>query len=406
MFFIKLYNFIFGYVILKINGDKPEKFINMLMTMRIKFWDIEKPPNLSNELRLKIASRYASSKEILGKMAEKSNTQCEIIHENGIKYFLINHKYRLGIYVGVLIGAAIVYTSTFFIWEVKITNSDYPNEEEIIQILEQFGCKNGAYIPKLNVTEIQNRVILANNKILWIAINIKGTVANIEIRRREEPVKIIDKDTPTNIIASKTGKIISIEAYDGTKTAVQGDTVEKGDLLISGAIESSVVGMRIKHAMGKVMAETIRIIEVKIPLNITKKDYTGTVINKNSLNILGKNVNLYFNSGNFMLKYDRIEKTENLKLFNAVVLPIRIKTVTYQEFVNTSVILDETEARIIAIAKINDIIEREFKDIKIESIEYEEILHDGTDYYLQCKLDCIEDIAQEVPFISNIETDK
>jgi len=405
MFLIQLYNFLFGYVVLKINGDKPEKFINVLITLQIKFWDIERPPNLNNELHIKIARRHASSKETLDKIAQKSNTQCETIQEYGVRYFLIRHKARLGIYVGIFLGAAIIYASTFFIWEVQITNSDYPNSDEIIQMLEHYGCKNGVYIPGLNVTEIQNKILVANSKVLWIAINLRGTIANIEVRRRDEPVKIIDRTVPINVVASKAGKIISVEAYDGTKIVTRGDTVEKGDLLISGAIESNAIGMRIKHAMGKIMSETVRVIEVKIPLNTTLKEYTGSVIYKNSLNILGKNVNLYFNSGNFMEKYDRIIEIEDLKLFNVIVLPIKIKRVTYEEFIHTSIKLDEIEAKVVAMAKIDDIIEREFENIKIESREYEEILHDDGNYYLQCKLNCIEDIALEVPFVADIATD-
>ena len=405
MFFIKLYNFIFGYVVLKINGEKPERFINMLMMLRIKFWGIEKLPDINNELHVNIASRHVLSKENLNKIAQRANTSCEIIKENGLRYFLLRHKSRLGIYVGILLGAAIIYASTFFIWEVKITNSDYPNNGEIIRLLEQYGCKNGVYIPGLNISETEQKILLASNKILWIAINIKGTVANIEVRRRDEPVKIIDKGTPTNIVASKTGKILSVEAYEGTKIAVQDATVEKGDLLISGAIESNVVGMRIKHASGKVMAETVRVIEVKIPLNIAQKEYTGAEINKNSLNILGKNVNLYLNSGNSMEMYDKIEIMEDFKLFDVIILPVKVTMVTYREFIKKSLTLDELEAKVIAMAKIDDIIEREFKDIKIESREYEEIINDDGNYYLQCKLNCIEDIAHEVPFGSNIKTD-
>jgi hypothetical protein len=165
--------------------------------------------------------------------------------------------------------------------------------------------------------------------------------------------------------------------------------------------------MRIKPAMGKVMAETVRVIEVKIPLYIIQKVYTGVEINKNSVNILGKNVNLYFNSRNYMDKYDKIEITDDLKLFNIIVFPMKITTIVYKEFIHNSKTIEEIDAKIVAISKIDDIIEREFKNIKIESREYEEIISDdGGDYYLQCKLECIEDIAQEVPFIANIETKK
>jgi len=407
MFLISLYNFLFGYVTVRIKGAKPERFINMLMNLRIKFWGMEKISEY--ELSFKTASRYAR-KYIFDEIAGKTHTEYEIASKKGIKYLLERHKYRLGIYTGVIAGIILIYMSTFYIWDIKIIKSDYPNSGEIIELLDSLGCKNGAYIPKIDPFDLQTRAILANKNISWIAVNIKGTVAYVEVKKREEPVAIVDRTTPANVVASKSGKIIYIDAYDGTKSAILNNTVQKGDLLISGAVKSEALGVRIKHAAGKVLAETYRTIEVKIPLKSTEKDYTGNKTEKNTLDVFGENINLYLNNKISMGKYDKIKKTENLTLFNTIVLPIKISTSTYVEFQKKERNINEETAKVLAISKINGIIESRFENdkdiVEIKSKNFSEgEMKDGY-YYMECEVECIENIAKEVPFNTNIQTEK
>ena len=404
MFFIKFYHFIFGYVHIKIAGGKPERFINMLINMRIKFWGLKKTPDVP-ELRAKIPSRYAKE-AVFDEIANKTHVDYKIISKKGIRFFIERRKHRLGIYTGTIIGILLIYFSTFFIWEVKIAKSDYTNDQEIIELLEKLGCKTGVLIKNLDIIEIQNRAVLnSNGKISWLAVNIKGTVANIEIKKTEPSAKIVDTKTPSNIIASKSGKIIYIDTYDGQQAAQKDNTIIKGDLLISGAVDSEMLGVIIKHASGKVLAETTRIIEIDIPLVSTEKYYTGTVINKNSLNIFGKNINLYLKNDIPAEKYVKIKNTENLTLFDAVVLPIKITTAAYIEFKEKNIKIDENTAKDIAISKINCIIDNRFGNdeniVEIKAQNFEGEIYDDH-YYMKCTVGCIENIAKEMPFEANL----
>jgi similar to stage IV sporulation protein len=388
----------------------------MLMNLRIKFWGIEKTGNTANGptdartggLRVKIPARYAKE-SVLGEISAKTRAECEIINKNGIKFLLERHRHRLGIYAGAFIGIAMIYISTFFIWDVQIAKSDYPDDAEIIELLEKLGCKTGVLIRNLDAVEVQNRAILASSgKISWIAVNIKGTVAHVEVKKTEPAAEIIDQTTPVNIIASKTGRIIFIDTYEGEQTAAEETVAQKGDLLISGAIDSEMLGVRIKHAAGKVVAETTRIIEVIIPLEATEKYYTGNIVNKNSLNILGRNINLFFRSGVSMEKYDRTRETKNITLFNAVVLPVKISKATYQEFEMKNIKIDENTAKDIAISKINCIIDNRFgadeNIIGIKSKNYKGESANGY-FHMICTVELIENIAKEMPFETNIKTE-
>ena|GEM_PF-1486767 len=409
MFLINLYNFLFGSVIIKISGDKPERFLNALISLRIKFWDIKKiQDNHGNAaLIFKTSARFAHE-PTLREIAKRTRAQYNIIKKSGLRYFLERHKNRLGLYAGITAGIILIYASTFFIWEVKIIKSDYPDDTEIIELLQKLGVKNGARIKDIEPSEIQSLAILANPDIAWLAVNIKGTIANIEIKYREPAVEIVDTESPANIIAAKSGKIIYFDVYEGTPVVLIDDTVQKGELMISGEIESQVLGVRITHAAGKILAETSRTIELKIPLRTARKEYTGHTVRKNKLNIFGRNVNLYLRGGTSMRKYDKIRYTENVTLFGGINLPMRIFSVDYLEFEEPEIIISEEEAEKIAYAKIEQIIAGKFdKDeniIEITGKTYEGKLA-GDYYYIICLVDLIENIAQEARLETEPEAD-
>ena len=405
MFLIKLYNYIFGYVIIKITVDKPEKFINAIINLNIRFRDIKRIQDKhgNDALIIKIGARFAHE-PALAQVAKDTRTRCEIIKRVGVRYFLERHKNRLGLYTGILTGLILIYGSTFFIWEVKIIKSDYPADHEIIEMLEKMGVKNGARIKNIEPSEIQARAILARPDISWLAVNIKGTIANIEIKYREPAVEIVDTESPANIIASKSGKIIYLDVYEGTPVVLLDDTVKKGELIISGEIESQVLGVRVTHAAGKILAETSRVLEIKVPLDIIKKEYTGSVSRKNKLNIFGKSVNLYLTGRTGAEKYDRIKSSSDVSLFGRVKLPMKIMRTEYLEYKMSELSLSEAEAEQIALDKIEQIIAERFEAdeniIEITGRSYEGKLvssEDGVEYFHAVSVvDLIENIAQEV----------
>ena len=110
-----------------------------------------------------------------------------------------------------------------------------------------------------------------------------------------------------------------------------------------------------------------------------------------------------------MRKYDRIKKTENLTLFNAVVLPMKISSLSYIEFKTAEINIDEETAKKIAAAKISGIIENKFENdkniVEIKASDYEWKTIDDY-YYMKCEIECIENIAKEMPFETNIKTEK
>lgn len=62
-----------------------------------------------------------------------------------------------------------------------------------------------------------------------------------------------------------------MEVYDGQRVRQDGETVKKGDLLVSGVVANSKNKTILRHAEAKVLAEYSQSHEVSVPLTQTLK---------------------------------------------------------------------------------------------------------------------------------------
>ncbi|GHV12324.1 hypothetical protein FACS1894219_05000 [Clostridia bacterium] len=409
MFLSKIISYIFGYVIITVVSGKPERFIDMLIKLRVRFWNIKR--NDDQPASIVTAARFASESH-LHEIAVRSDTAIKISKRIGVRYLIERHRMRLGMYLGMLIGMGLLIFSTFFVWEVRIDRSDYNSDEEIYALLGSLGVSEGAFIPSIDFSTIKDRALLANDKLGWIAVNIQGTIASVEVKTRDKIIPITDTVSPCNVIAARAGKIIRVDTYDGKAMVASGDLVRKGDLIISGTEESATVGIRVSHAEGKVMAETTRIIKVRVPFIQTEREYTGREIVKNSFRSFGRTLNMYLGGDVSMERFERTESISDIVLLGAAKLPVKLNTITYREYVTKYRNIDENTAKVIANSKISGIIDSRFNIsgandpddpfyIEIIDTKYTEN-SDGEYFYLTCSVKCIENIAEELPFYSTV----
>ena len=71
----------------------------------------------------------------------------------------------------------------------------------------------------------------------WLAVNLSGSVARVEVKERTLPPTPTDPNRPSNIRAARDGRIIEFSVYGGEAAVQNGDAVTEGMLLVSGVIE-------------------------------------------------------------------------------------------------------------------------------------------------------------------------
>ena len=320
-----LLKYIVGYVRITVEGYYIERFINICTTSKILIWNLKREKGVRLHLNIGIKDFYEAIK-----IAKKLKCKIKITKKRGIP-FIINRYRKRKIFVILLITISIlIYISTGYVWNVEIQVEDNYEISNIKEDLEEAGLLIGMRKNKIETEEITNKIRLKRSDISWIGIELKGTNAIVKIVKAKEAPEIINENEYTNIVATKDGIITNIIAQNGTLQVKNGDSVQKGQILIKGEMEGKYTGIRYVHSLGEV--------EAIVKYEKTEKFYykkeenvrTGNKEEKYKIKLNNFQINFYKTLSNFKI-YDTIEENKKLKIFSNIYLPISVIKITNYE---------------------------------------------------------------------------
>ena len=248
MLIIELIRYFFGYVNFKASGGFADRFINLCTKEGIPLWNIK---NVNGNIS---ASTTIDGYLSIRSPARKSGMRVTCYAKKGLIFFLKKHKRRVGVVVGVLLSAIIIFALTQFVWSVSVVGNVSIDDDYLLSQFEQYGVKVGVRLSTLNLENAENMVMRDNEKLSWAKVNKKGTVLVIEVREKTDAPEMYDNSKPTNLVASEDGVILSIDVLYGNEEVKPGSAVVKGDLLVSGIITHADGTQTTIHADGYVKA--------------------------------------------------------------------------------------------------------------------------------------------------------
>lgn len=281
-----------------------------------------------------------------------------VTKKRGLPFLAIGFLHRPGLLAGLICALLIIFGSTRLIWDVRPQCDEPFDSEAVTSQLRGLGVYTGAKLYSIDVYEAEQRFLIENSEYSDIAINIQGTVATVKLRKRTNVPHKEQSDTPCNIVASEAGVIQKITATKGEPAVMKGNTVAKGDLLISGEVTGKHGAVYLYPAEGSVTAMVYREYTVIIPLETTEKHYTGNVETKTVYSVLGKDFPLFKNEETSFEYADAEANTEKLHVLGQK-LPALKETLTYKEYELRPVKITEEEAKGKAIAAFDAYLERE-----------------------------------------------
>ena len=389
----KFSRFIFGAYTLAVPSEQAPRAMNVLITNNIPFGKSrEEGGGVLILLSRRGLRRYL---DVTGGFIFGERAFC-----HGLPELFRRYRLRAGVFAGLLIFIASVTLSSFFIWDVNVTGNVSITAEEMQERLAAYGVREGAFIPALDMNDIASRILLEAGNISFLKINVHGTVARVELRERRESEKESELSSPSNLVARYSGQIERLEVMGGSCKVQYLTPVKKGELLVSGIIDSAALGYRLVRSRGKVFARVTLSYESEIPLEITEKAYTGAEKSKKSIIFFAKSLNISKKTSVPYEKYDTIINKEKIYLFGKIELPIFAVTETYREYREVPRTLSESEARTRALAEIDEKSRAELAGAEILSRTVETEMREGS-LFVRTEVYCILDIAEEV----KIETD-
>jgi len=335
-------NLLKGQVRGRVESGFPERVLNLCAEYGLGFWDIEWGSAV--DFTFTMARRDWKKLRRLTK-----NIDCDLtaVGWRGAPFLLGRLRRRYALWIGLGLGLLGLLYSSFYIWDFEIEGNEAVSEQEILRALEKYGVGFGTYGYAVNSFELRNYILLEIPELSYIAVNVRGCRAYVQVRECIPAPELVSKREPGNTVAAKDALVTAIQPWDGEKQVLPGTTVKEGQLLISGVVENDFSGVHYLRGMGKVYGRTWYTLRCKVPLTVREKSYSGAETVRRAL-LLGKNrINLYFHSSQPGSMCDKIVEREKWRL-PGLALPVTMVTERLREYTLVEGQRSEEEAAALA----------------------------------------------------------
>lgn len=371
-----------GYTRFCAQGGFPERFLNLCKINGISLWSIE-----NDGVKVEACT---SAKEFIRikEPAIKSGMEIKEIESKGFPFFVKRHKWRCGAVFGVLIAVVFVWLVSGCVWEVEIVEEEGVKIEDFTETLEQLGVKPGARKSKIDILDVQEKLLKRYSELSWVSVNIFGDKVQVEYTPAKKAPETEAQNITSNIVAKKSGKIVLVEGYKGTNAVKEGGFVAQGSLLISGVKINADGTETFSEASGKVFAETDNIFTACMtPADeclVTTDDY-----HRYSISFLNLKIRLgFFDKGNLKCETDIMLRGKN------TVLPVGIIREDSLETATAELKLTSEEIFLLNLNRCIKEKRENFSDVEFLKINYKNKSETGKDI-LEMDILCVEDIAEE-----------
>lgn len=329
---IWLWRYLFGFLTITLYGENAERVLNAAAKNGINIWNLScKKGNITGNIGIKnfIKLRYV-------KRGIKCNVK--IIKKKGLVFHTKKYIKRTGFFIGIFLFFITLLTLSNFVWIINIEGNSQIPDSEIIDSCEKIGIYEGMYKKHIDTKYDSQRLLLKQDGLAWGAFNLAGSVLTLNLSESEVSNKS-ERQIPTNIKAAFDGKISKIDVTSGDVSVKVGDTVSKGDLLVSGISERNASKLFV-HSEGTIIAKTERIYsasgkftqKICSDTNRLKKNYT--------IEFFKLKIPLYL--GSVKGDYNYTYNSKNLELFGNRI-PIKTAIEKYDFTEEKDITYNETE---------------------------------------------------------------
>lgn len=335
---IRLIQFLRGYVTLLLSGQFIERFINICMHRGIFLWDIRRAPSGT---KLKMSLRAFKT---IPPIARKTHTRVRILEKRGLPIRLAACKRRSLFAGGLLFAVVFLYVSSLFLWSVEIEGTERTDPQVLAQVLSELGVRPGAYKKNIVVREVKENALLRIDTLSWLWVDIRGCRARVQVMEKT-PAPQITAENACDIVAQSDGIVCEIIATEGQTKVAVGDTVRRGQVLISAVFTSTRenIPARYTHAAGRVFARTWYEKSITVPRTKTEKSYTENTHTKRALRFGQFSVPLSWPSSIPYQHFERRQAVHELAFFG-IKTGIAYSSDQYLEYTESDVEITTEEA--------------------------------------------------------------
>lgn len=256
----RLFHWLFGYVEFTVRGGAPRLF-TMAAKNGLLLWDFAWEGETAR------ARMRAKEYRRLPLLCRRSGASARLEKKRGLPFFTARLARRKGLLAGTVLGAALFWYLSGFVWGVTVTGTETVTERQVRDAAAQYGVSVGSPRAQLKPRQAAHGILAQIGRLSWASVNTDGCFVEVAVKEGEPAPEAETQERWSNLVASRGGVVVSAQAEQGRLEVQPGDVVEQGQLLVSGLYQyvpdpyraqpthpARIVG----PARGSVIAETYR----------------------------------------------------------------------------------------------------------------------------------------------------
>ena len=326
--------YIKGYVTIKVWGYSTERLLNLCGNHNILVWDIVNHGDYDT-MNISVKGFFA-----LKPLLKKTGTKASVLKRYGLPFFMSKMQRRKIFVAGFACCMVFWILMSQYIWNIKIEGNYVLTEDILLDYLEEKNIHVSMKKNSLQIEELEKSLREDYDVITWTSVQLKGTTLLVYIKENDMPnYDQSGQSTQTegmDLIATKAGTISYIITRSGVPQVSLGDTVEKGDVLISGAVpvyneDTTVRKYQYAQSDADIKLRYVESVSVKRDILYEDKIYSGAQKKMLMFGINDREWNLKWGKIEYE-EYDISGEKKQVRLLEHLYLPIFYGTKTVQEY--------------------------------------------------------------------------
>lgn len=322
-----------GYVLVRLPGAQAERFVNICRAKGIVWWGLR----WQQDQRMVYGYLRRSDYYKLRPIAAKTGVFPLVRERIGGYFWLRRGMARASFWCGLLCFLGILFFMSGRIWGIEVSGQSYHTRESILKYLESENVYGGMSGNGISCGELETKLRKKYPDVGWVSVEKSGSKLYVRLDEVLLQKKKTNK-TPKSLVAQEDGTVLSIVTRTGTAKVRAGDTVRKGQKLISEKVKiigdnEEVVQKRHVRAAGTVVVQSVQHYEDELPVPYRKQKLTGKQRTLYQICIGNHNLFVYnpLKSLESYEKYDIIREGGRLCPFLSCRFPVFVWKKTFRE---------------------------------------------------------------------------
>ncbi len=338
-------DYIRGYVRIQIIGNNYDRFLNLCAFHGIRLWDL-RPEGEAYEAFI----TRGDFKRLKG-IVKKSHAAVRIRERHGLPFFIHRNRKRKVYVAGIAAAMIFMVWLSSHIWNISIEGNLSQTDDIIFEYLDHSGIYHGMWKASVDCKALAADIRNYFTDFAWVAAELKGTRLIIHVKEGilgENEEKETEKE-PSSLAASCAGIVESIYVRKGRPMVQAGDEVEKGTLLVSGALpvyndSKEIASWQYVSADADIVISRKRTYRDVVSLQGEEKEYTGREKHTYLFRLGGMPFALPDLSEDFE-QCDTVSELTQLRLSENFYLPVYIQKFTGKEYEKKEIIYTKEQSR-------------------------------------------------------------